>query len=173
MTVLILLMVSGVVAEGIPSAVAAYVKAIDAANAQVLISTTVNALRGELSTAKEVHLNDENGLIYISPATGSKTKLYIGYDVGDTHNTIMVQDFLRYDETGPQTTDGTTHVAPRRLVSKSAKTANLEVTYDKDTVSCDNDVIHIKNLKVTKGDTGSAIVEIADLYIRCLGVSKA
>ena len=98
-TILILLMVTSVVAGGIPSAVTAYSKAVDAANAQVLISTTVNALRGELSTAKDVHLNG-NDVIYISPDTGSKTKLYLASD-----HTIMVQDFLKYDETVRQTQD--------------------------------------------------------------------
>ena len=47
-TVLILLMVSAVVAGGIPAAANAYRKAVDAANAHVLLSTTVNALRSEL-----------------------------------------------------------------------------------------------------------------------------
>ena len=41
MAVLILLMVSAVVAAGIPMAREAYEKAVDAANAQTLLSTTI------------------------------------------------------------------------------------------------------------------------------------
>ena len=41
MSVLILLMVSSVVAGGVPVAANAYYKVVDAANAQVLLSTTV------------------------------------------------------------------------------------------------------------------------------------
>ena len=76
MTVLILVMVAGVVAGGMPSALNAHSKAVDAANAHVLISTTVNALRSELSTARDVHLNADGDVIYISTSTGSKAKLY-------------------------------------------------------------------------------------------------
>ena len=167
MTVLILVMVAGVVAGGIPAAVTAYSKAVDAANAQVLISTTVNALRGELSTAKDVHFK-ENDLIYISSATESKTKLYKGID-----GAIMVQDFLRYDESGPQTYEesGTQKVVePRRLVSESAATKKLQVTYESVNWADgqENEVLVFENLDVTKG--GASIAEVANLYIRCLGV---
>ncbi len=163
MTVLILVMVAGVVAGGIPAAVRAYSKAIDAANAQVLISTTVNALRGELTTAKDVHFNSGN-LIYISSSTQSKTKLYKEGENGP----IMVQDFLQFDESGPQA--GAT---PRRLVSKSAATNNLQVTYDKVewATEQENEVLVFNNLKVTKG--GASVAEVANLYIRCLGVGMA
>ena len=59
MTVLILLMVSSVLAAGIPVAVQAYDKVIDAANAQLLLSTTISRLEEELSTAVEVWMTGE------------------------------------------------------------------------------------------------------------------
>lgn len=46
--VLILLMVSSVVAAGMPVAAKAYTQVVDSANAQLLLSTTVTALRDEL-----------------------------------------------------------------------------------------------------------------------------
>jgi len=49
--VLILLMVSSVVAAGVPVAAQAYVKITDAADAESLLSTTMTMLRSELSTA--------------------------------------------------------------------------------------------------------------------------
>ena len=61
-TMLILLMVSSVVAMGVPSAVRAYSKVVDAANAQLLLSTTVTQLRRELSLAKGVKL-ESNGTL--------------------------------------------------------------------------------------------------------------
>ena len=159
-TVLILLMVTSVVAGGIPSAVRAYNKAVEAANAQVLISTTVNALRSELSTAKDVHLNDEKKeVIYISPHTGSKTKLYLASD-----NTIMVQDFLNYDESDPQTQDGNP-VQARKLVSDKTVTGTLQVSYS--TVSWNDvnkEVLQFDEITVKKGST--EIVTIDSLYIR-------
>ena len=171
MTVLILLMVSGVVAEGIPAAVTAYGKAVDAANAQVLLSTTVNALRAELCTAKDVHTdetNPEKALIYISPFTGSKTKLYLGTLETDGENaeeTILVQDFLKFDESGPQKEDNN---KPRRLVTKKAATKNLEVTFESFDWEKKDEVLVFNNIKVTKKNV--PITSIPVLYIRCLGV---
>ena len=157
MTVLILLMVSSVVAGGIPAAVTAYSKAVDAANAQVLISTTVDALRSELTTAKDVHLSsDGKEVIYISPDTGSKTKLYL-----DSDKVIMVQDFLKFDETGPQDTS----VKARELVSAKAVTEQLKVSYSAvNWNEADNEVLQFDKIMVKKGDT--EIVTIDELYIR-------
>ena len=50
-TMLILLMVTAVVAGGVPTAANAYYKVIDAANAQILLSETVMRLRSELAVA--------------------------------------------------------------------------------------------------------------------------
>ncbi len=54
MTTLILLMVTAIVAAGIPAAVNAYDKVLDAANAQILLSSAISRLEEELSTAVEV-----------------------------------------------------------------------------------------------------------------------
>ena len=92
-TVLILLMVSAVVAGGVPAAANAYRKAVDAANAQVLLSTTVNALRSELSTAWGISADtDKNELIYYCARTGARTKIFNG----TSEKTIMVQDYYGY-----------------------------------------------------------------------------
>ena len=53
-SVLILMMVFSIVAAGIPAAANAYYKVVDAANAQMLLSTTLTRLRTELSTATQV-----------------------------------------------------------------------------------------------------------------------
>lgn len=167
-TVLILVMVAGVVAGGIPAAVTAFGKTVDAANAQVLLSTTVNALRTELCTAREVHLNGAGDLIYISTATGSKAKLYKGED-----GEIMVQDFLKYDESGPQSTTSGKSNDPRRLITEKAATKNLQVTYDTCNWEKQDEVLVFHNLKVTRGkeDNKTDVVKIEELYIRCLGVN--
>lgn len=168
MTVLILLMVSGVVAGGIPAAVTAYSKAVDAANAQVLISTTVNALRAELCTAKDVQIktDDQNAIFYISPTTGSKTKIFIGNDK-DGESTILVWDFLNYDGTERSTE------TQRRLVTKSAATKNLQIKFTNDKPfdwadGKENEVIEFSELTIMKDNT--PVASIDNLYIRCLGV---
>ena len=69
-TLLILLMVTSIVAGGIPAAIRAYKKVVDTANAQILMSTTTNALRNELGHANKIETSgttinySKNGLVY-------------------------------------------------------------------------------------------------------------
>jgi len=151
MSVLILVMVAGVVGAGVPSAVIAYSKAVDAANAQVLISTTVNALRAELSTASDVSLS-EGDVRYKSSATESGTRIH-----KDTDGTILVDDFLG---------NGDAKGVSRQLVSKKAVTDSLNVTYD--TVAWaagkENEVLVFNGLKVSKDEM--PVTTIDKLYIR-------
>lgn len=163
MTVLILVMVAGVVGAGIPSAVIAYSKAVDAANAHVLISTTVNALRAELSTAAQVRLSEGN-IRYISSATESGTKIYKGSD-----GAILVDDFLGLgaeETTGSGETTGSAETTEktRQLISKKAVTDSLKVTYDSVSWEKENEVLVFNNLKVSKKDT--PVTTIDKLYIR-------
>ncbi len=169
-TMLILVMVAGVVAEGVPSAVQAYGKAVEAANVQMALSTTVNALRNELSTAWSAECKN-NEVFYISSDTGAKTKIY--RDPGK--NIIMVQDFLKFDSD----TEHAPEADPRALVSESAVTKNLLVTFDsvewsKDSEGAeDKSVLVFSNLKVVRND-GAAnaaspeLASIEKLYIRIL-----
>ena len=88
MAVLILLLVASVIAAGIPAATSAYRNAVDGANAQTILSTTVNALRSELSTAWDINVDAVNNVIeYNCSRTGARTKLY------NDSGTIKVQDY--------------------------------------------------------------------------------
>lgn len=64
--VLILLMVTGIVAAGIPAASNALNRAVDASHAQLLLSTTMTSLRNELGSARSIDIDavseeDEEG----------------------------------------------------------------------------------------------------------------
>ena len=88
MAVLILLMVSAVVATGMPMARDAYEKAVDAANAQTLLSTTATMLRAELGGATymsgggKTDEGDSIPLVFRNTRTGVRTTLANGS--GDT-----------------------------------------------------------------------------------------
>ena len=175
MTVLILVMVAGVVAEGVPAAVRAFGKAVEAANTQMAISTTVNALRSELATAWSVECKN-NEIVYISSKTGAKTKIY--RDSNDK-NIIKVQDFLNYESETEHAPDA----EPHALVSESAVTKNQLVTFD--SVAWDKDgegkedksVLVFSDLKVIKNDAASddntALANVEKLYIRILTTDLA
>lgn len=121
MTILILLMVTSVVAAGIPSAANAYYKVLDAANAQLLLSTTVTSLRRELALAREVELDPTDHTVsnYINGESGFRVKIV---------NTPTIS--LEYSTDGIIV--GTTPEEPedRPLVSQAAATSSLVTTFD-------------------------------------------
>ena len=77
--VLILVMVSAVVAAGVPVAANAYYKVVDSANAQMLLSTTLTKLRTELSTATDVSCSGTT--ISYRNAVGSLSELTLEFGV--------------------------------------------------------------------------------------------
>ena len=147
-TVLILLMVSSVVAGGVPAAARAYQNAVDAANAYTLLSTTVNALRSELSTAWGIDVDAEgNTVTYFSARTGAKTKLYV------ENHTIMVQDYLQLDKNDGTALNPTKNKAYSLVTKTGGKDADiLCVDYKLATPVTSNplDYIEFNNLMVYK-----------------------
>ena len=161
-TVLILLMVSSVVAGGVPAAANAYRKAVDAANAHVLMSTTVNALRSELSTAWGVSANNSE-LIYYSARTGAKTKIY------NTDSTIMVQDYLEYGESQSQSenTDNTDDRLQHSLVVRSGEKDLDQFHVQFKSVKVEDDIITFESLGVYRGEEETPLQSM-NLSIRVL-----
>ena len=143
MTVLILLLVSSVVAAGIPAAVSAYTKVIDAANAQTMLSTAVSSLRNELSTAKDVTINADS-IKYFSYDTGAYTVI----SKGGEHGKIDVQDYIM-ESGGAETT------VSHPLVTKTDKDRLLEVTYGSVSANEENHTITITGMEVRKYQTNS------------------
>ncbi len=66
---IIILLVSAVVAAGLPAAKDAYVKVLESSGAQLFLSTTLSELRNELSTASIVDVQD-NSIKYYDPING-------------------------------------------------------------------------------------------------------
>ena len=174
--VVILVMIT---AAAMPAAVSAYRNAVDAANAQVLLSTTVNALRSELSTAWNVDVNTEGTTItYQSADTGDKSVITV------EDGTIIIQEYSRGTETEtPGWWDGdntATSTEARPLVSDAMRQTtrnsaeNMTVTYggedgtQKVVVSDDGMFITIPGLMVKRGDSVLAEMPDTGLVIRIM-----
>ena len=76
LAVLILLLVSSVVAAGMPAVKQAYEKVVLASNAELMLSTAVATLRDELGTAWDVQ-EVAGGVTYFSADTTNRSKLYV------------------------------------------------------------------------------------------------
>ena len=137
--ILILLMVSAIVAGAIPAASNVYVKTVDAANAQLLLSTTMTVLRDELGTATSIKVEDASTITYRSGkngcakiqvvSTGTDPGLYIWHG--------------EYKDGIPDFTNST----PRLLVSKKAATEGMVVSC---TFSESGGVVTVSDLSVKK-----------------------
>lgn len=94
LAVLILLLVSVIVATGMPAAKNAYEKVVVASNAQALLSTAATSLRNELGTAWNVIIDDDtaktiagtagSSITYYSANTGGLSKIDQDADTGIT-----------------------------------------------------------------------------------------
>ncbi len=160
---LIMLMVASVVAGGIPVARDAYNKVTVSANAQVMLSTAITALRNELGTASDVSVNDKV-ISYTSAKTGGTSKIYLNDD-----GEITIEEYVGYDNADsitPSIAAGTT----RQLVDDVDE--DLYITYDD--IGFDSGIITFFNLKVKSADDASSSisdVKLSPLQIRVIRAS--
>lgn len=154
-----------ITATSLPAAVNVYRNAVDAANAQVLLSTTVNALRDELSTAWDVKA-DSTGITYRSSDTGSQSKITVDED----SSTIMLEEYSEPENAGWLGGDSIQNGVPRPLVSGEMRRttrngqAFMTVTYSD--VSYENGCVLFKGLQVERDGTVIAKMPEAGLVIR-------
>ncbi len=159
--VLILLMASAIVAGAIPAASSAYMKVVDTANAQVLLSTTMTVLRDELSTAADIEKGEDGTTITYRSANNGYCQIGIvdedaaaaaaastGTDFKKTKPGIWIT-YLKYDPiTGKKEVDAAKK--PRLLVSAEAATysekSKMWVSYGIDEIN--DETIKLTGIKV-------------------------
>ena len=156
LAVLILLLVSMIVANGIPAASNAYRKTVLAANAQSLMSTTVAALRDELGTAWEVSVED-NKVTYYSADTGNRSILEKADD-----GAIKLTEYISTDSLN---VDAASVGNIRELTPSATLTKDLTITYESVTYTynstADYGIIVFSGLKVTpKGNSDLVIAQM-------------
>ena len=158
LAVLIMVLVAGIVAGGIPAARNAYEKVVIASNAELLLSTTISALRNELGTAKDI-VPDNNGttITYFNETRGAASKIYLGTGP----QTILLQRYVKLNGIGKDSD-------PVWLVSRSASTKQLYVTYDSVSYSETNGIITFKTLQVKNVNTGRTLTKVDQVSIRVL-----
>ena len=154
LTLAILLLVTGMLANIIPVAKDVMDRTVDAANARTLLSTTVTVLRDELSIAQRVEEKNDTEVYYISGKTGAKNKIF----PGAAGESIQIQEYL--DRDGLSLASDAT----RPLVSDAAATGELRTTYTGIAYNEANGVYEITGLQVVKN--GNSVIGPMDLEIR-------
>ena len=170
---LILLLVATIMTTGLPAAKTAYEKVILGSNAQLLLSTTVTALRDELGTAWDVAVNDAGTEVtYSSANTGTKSVISL------KNNTIYRQEFARETTDdkdvifGKKLSDGTYGRDDVTLISGAASTSDLFVTYDSVSNAPDPSIVTFNNLRVCrKSDPNAVCAELSQLDVRVVAMA--
>ena len=169
--ILILLLATGVIAGAIPAASRAYIKAVDAANAQVLLSTAVTVLRDELSTASDISVT-----LPVEPAepvegeAAADPQLIIQYK-SNNNGWSRIVCTQSGDKAGIEIwykkSEEEDYQFNRKLVSDKASTGNLYVTIGS-AATTSADVISITGISVTlKGN--DTVQASSDLTVRSVG----
>lgn len=134
--VLILLMVSAIMAGGIPVAKNAYERVVRESNGELLMSTTISTLRNELGMADNVEIKDGNKtVVYDNETVGATSSIWV-----NGSGVIMYQ---RYADTDMSVASD---AVP--LISTQVTTKDLKVTFDSISYDETNGVITISNLSV-------------------------
>ena len=199
--ILIMLMVSSIMVAGIPAAKRAYDNVKIVSDAEVLLATTVSALRNEIGMATDLAISsDHTSVSYYNSTFGSMSKISLNipnkepYDPTDTTDpykstepkrTIMYQRYTvsdglfgigdNADGDGGATTITTqpeSNEEITRLVSKQASGSDLYVTYSR--VSKDGKIVTFEGLEVkkNKGENGESTgVSLESLPIRLIAAS--
>jgi Tfp pilus assembly protein PilV len=174
----ILMMVTVVVATGIPTAANAYSKVLDSANAQILLSTAMTKLRDELETADNIKV-DGTSITYTTNSYG-ESMIYLNRDSGYADSTnnkgnyghVGAVRLWEYIIDGKTTEDDKKNAVKnninRLLVSQKASNDNLYLTYSSITYTSDSKYITFNGLVVRKKDTDQTLAEPVDYSVKLL-----
>ena len=153
---IIILLVSSIIAAGMPAAQKAFYNVRESANAQMLLSTTLTELRNELTTASNIQ-NKDGVLTYINPVNGDSS---LKFDAGKSCFWLTAYQDVN-----------TTGVIGRPLVSNAARTDTLSLVVEGDpfVYQAGDPYITVKGFTVRSALTGDAdLASVGDYKIPIL-----
>ena len=164
LAILILMLASMIVANGMPAARSAYEKVVIGANAKVLLSTTISALRDELSTARNVIVDStEKSIEYYSADDGATSKILL------KDNTIKLQEYCDDSPIAKGTKLWNVDENERALVTQKAATADLIVVFETVDQNAEGNAVEFTGLKVCrKSNLDKALASVDTLTIRLI-----
>ena len=176
----ILMMVTVVVATGIPTAANAYSKVLDSANAQILLSTAMTKLRDELETADNIKVDGKaiDGMVeeklsgkkitYTTTSYGG-SMIYLNQKSDHGHiNAVRLWEHIIGEATDAAQDEAVSKNRNRLLVSQKASNDNLYLTYKSITYKKGTNYITFEGLVVRKKDTDQTLAEPVDYRVKLL-----
>ena len=166
LAVLILLMVSTIVANGIPAAKSAYENVVLAANAEVFMSTSISTLRNEIATAKDIKV-DGTTVSYFNPTRGTYSRIVL-----DSSSGIQLQRYYNYFTPRP-IPSGTPEPSPAPSVTPTLEPLVFSSSTEKFYLTCsaivfENGVIKFRELQVNQISGRTGLVKRDEVSIRVI-----
>lgn len=179
---LILLMVTLLLANGVPTAKSLYERVTVSANARVLLSTAISALRNELGTAKGIRVNKaDKWLSYYSTDISARSRIYLYDDTegadkekgaadraGTPKDTVMLQEYIITDDVALELEEGAAMGlgTPRRLATSVTDTKNDELYVTYGAIDYSGNMLKFEDLKVLRGkEDPVCFASLDELYI--------
>lgn len=156
--VLILLLVTLIVAAGLPTAVNAYHNIVMVSNAEVLLSTTMSTLRNELYTAGDISISDNGkSITYYNESDQSMSKIFM-QDKDIMFIRYATDDIILKDS---ELAEGVkeNYDQAQKLVSGEASDKDKELHVSFAEVSYDDDIVTFSGLVVSNRDGSRVITE--------------
>ena len=165
-TVMILVLAAGMLAAGVPLAANAYRSVVETANAQVLLSTTMTALRTELGSAQTVETQaaEETGKITYYSIDTMKTQIA---NANGSEAGIWFTPYITIKESDQP------DYSHRRLLISAAAADGLYATYDSITYNKDTKLFTIVNLRVMKPGSDKPLAETGTFTVRAVNASES
>ncbi|MBQ6151620.1 MAG: hypothetical protein IJJ03_08210 [Mogibacterium sp.] len=174
---IIMLLVTSIMVAGIPAAIRAYDNVVVASNAEVLMSTAMSELRNELTTARDISV-DNNEVTFYNERAGFTSRIYCEQsaepDDDDSVRDIMYQRYYSSGGGGGDdsliddvyTGTGSDSTAAEKLISDAAsdKKNKLHVEYESVSYEPGSGYIKFENIKV-KRKNGSDTKAFRDEYL--------
>ena len=156
--ILIMAMVTTVVAGSIPAAINSYKKITRQSNAQLLMSTTVNTLRGWLDQAEiDADATDNDTIVFSSAGIG--TCRITVTDGASTGNGIWIEEYM----------DSSLSYPARLLVSEASGGGDLYTVFGDASYDPSNGVISITGIYV-KDAGGNTVLGPTSFSTKTLGI---
>lgn len=168
-TVMILVLAAGMLAAGVPLAANAYRSVVETANAQVLLSTTMTALRTELGSAQTIEPQAEGELGKITYySIDTMTTQIANYkesgDVGEAG--IWFTPYITVNSNQPD-------YSHRRLLISAAAADGLYATYDSITYNEATKLFTIENLRVMKPGSEEPLAKTGTFTVRAVNAAES
>lgn len=168
-TVMILVLAAGMLAAGVPLAANAYRSVVETANAQVLLSTTMTALRTELGSAQTVETQaaGELGKITYYSIDTMTTQIANYKESGDVREAgIWFTPYITVNNNQPD-------YSHRRLLISAAAADGLYATYDSITYNEATKLFTIVNLRVMKPGSEEPLAQTGTFTVRVVNAAES